>query len=174
MTNFTTVVEAQCRHMMHMAQRLDERGYIVFVHKLNDWGDTDAFLYAYFDGGLKLFFRAWRKRERRAVVTVDVFPDPKDRKAISVDSKPFDHPFSFKVDVPRRLSCRGLVASLELMAATTKGRGGKVTGTGMLLRTELSDRFEFKGNDRGALTAVLHVLEMPHHRDILIGKKPNA
>lgn len=170
-TTFAEVIDLQCAHMARAAKRLDDKGYIVFVYNLNRFGESDAFPHRYFNGAMWEVFHQWRKANRRAVVSVRVVPSAKHVELIQKDGKPFDHPFTFVANIPRARRCREIVAALELMATTQKGRSGPAKGVGMLRQTQLSDRFEFIGEDRAAFETLLRVLEMPHHKALLTRTK---
>lgn len=171
MTTFAELIDLQCAHMTRAAKRLDDKGYIVFVYNLNRYGENDAFPHRYFNGAMWEVFNQWCKANRRQVISVRVVPAPKHVELIQKDGKPFDHPFTFIANIPRAKRCREIVAALELMATTQKGRHGAANGVGILRRTELSDRFEFVGEDRAAFETLLRVLEMPHHRALLTGTR---
>lgn len=171
MTNtFTETVEYQCRQMLHAAKRLDERGYIMHVWGVNRDDPTAAPPYGTTTALMQALTKEWCAKHRRRCVIVHVWPNsmpPLEWDDLWRTGRVFDHPFRFVTNVPRTRRLRIIVAALELMSATTQGRGNPTMGTGMLLRTELSDRFEFAGEGRGALTAVIRVLEMPDHWALL-------
>lgn len=167
---FTETVEHQCRQMLHAAKRLDERGYILHVWGVNYEDATGKLPFGTTTVLMKTLEAQWRAKHRRRCVIVHVWPGnmtPSEREDMHRTGRVFDHPFTFKANVPRTRRLRIIVAALELMSALKTKRYGPTTGVGMLLRTELSDRFEFAGQGRGALTAVLRVLEMPDHRELL-------
>lgn len=170
MNTFTSVVEHQCRQMLHAAKMLDERGYIVHVWAVNPSDPEHPLPFGMTTRAVHDAARDWTKRYRRKTVRIDVWSKAqgRDYEDLQRTGKVFNYPFAFTCCVPRTRRLRIIVASLELMSATTKGRGGQVTGTGMLLRTELSDRFEFRGEDAGAFRAVLSILHMPDHREALL------
>lgn len=165
---FEQAVQRQCAHMIRLAQRIDERGYGVMVHGLNKSQSSSLWPYSYYVGGTNRFYDAWRTEFKRKTVLVHVWPKVNgDQLLTEIDGKWQEREFRFYLNVGRAVKLRPIIAALELMAETRKGRFGATRGGGILSCTQLSDRFEFTGSGRAALTTVLRVLEMPHHREIL-------
>lgn len=164
---FESAVQRQCDYLLRAARRLDERGYAVIVHRLNPESTQSNLPFGYFNGALEQYAKCWIKEHKCKSVLVHIWPHAGEELLKSmVDGKVFDRPFTFIANVPRALRCRGLVAALELMSSISTGRGSK-RGAGIFHCSRMSDRFEFKGEGRNALEAMLRMLDMPQHRELL-------
>jgi hypothetical protein len=152
---FTTVVEKQCQRMLAAAKRLDERGYIVLVWCRNK-DPEGAAPYGIATIMLRETIKAWKQKYRRSPVVVNVQPlrqTVADVEAIFAGHI-FDASFRFEVTIQRATKLRAIVVALELL-------------TGLLERTEKQGGYVFSGEGRTAFEALLRVLEMPHHRELM-------
>lgn len=152
----------QLEQLTKLARMADERGFmIVLVGPPDGWKRkyttiVDKRLFGYFSGGMSKFLEEYKRLTGRRVLRIIVQePDPTGA-------------FSFNFDVPMLVRFKPLVAALDLFSRERKGRYAPMpTGPGFLTCTRYSDRFEYLGHGKNALTAVVRVLEMPHHREIL-------
>lgn len=164
----TEVIETQCAHLRAIGKRIDERGYCVILHGVNREGENPKLPHGMVSFTANRMVRQWAKAGRRKVAVVNVWVSPHDKGRVNGGMNPFDCKLSFECTIPRSRHLRPLVAVLEMSSTAQSGRSGATTGVGFLHRTELSDRFEFKGEGREALEGVLRVLEMSCHREMLL------
>lgn len=165
---FTETIEAQCAHLRALGKRIDERGYCVILHGVNREGENPKLPHGLFAFSANRLVRQWAKAGRRKIAVVNVWIQPRDKSKVDKGANPFDCDLFFECTVPRSRHLRPLVAVLEMSSTTQKGRSGATTGVGFLRGTELSDRFEFKGEGKQALESLLRVLEMSCHREMLL------
>lgn len=164
---FSETIETQCAHLRAIGKRIDERGYCVILHGANREGENPKLPHGMIAFAASRMVHQWAKSHRRKIAVVNVWVTGKDKLAVDKGANPFDGGVFFTCNVPRSRHLRPLVAVLEMSSTTQKGRSGATTGVGFLRRTELHDRFEFKGEGREALESMLRVLEMPCHREML-------
>lgn len=165
---FNETIETQCAHLRAVGKRIDERGYCVILHGVNREGENPKLPHGMMSFTVNRMVRQWAKAGRRKVAVVNVHVYPQDKQKVDKGTSPFDCRLTFECTVPRSRHLRPLVAVLEMASTTQRGRSGSTTGVGFLRSTELSDRFEFRGDGREALESVLRVLEMPCHREMLL------
>lgn len=164
----TETIETQCAYLRALAKRVDERGYCVILHGVNREGENPKLPHGLIAFSAHRMVRQWAKEGRRKIAVVQVWLQPKDKIKVDKGENPFTCDIVFDCSIPRSRHLRPLVAVLEMSSTTQKGRYGSTTGVGFLRGTELSDRFEFKGEGREALESLLRVLEMSCHRDMLL------
>lgn len=169
-TTAADALRAQFEIMLTQARRADERGYMVLLHHLNPDANDYGFLYGSFNAALTRFLEDRRAHGRgRRIAIVHVWPE----KDAVLTGKPFDGVLSFSIELPRSREYRPLCDALGLMSARMiRIEGSKRTrekrGTGIFTWTEKSSVHEYSGTGRTALETLLRVLEIPHHRSILI------
>jgi hypothetical protein len=168
-TTYTEALETQCKIMLNIARRLDEKGYAVIVYFLDEDGKHENYGYTHLLVSLKSFLK---DRGRPRPTLIEVFPsgrgNPAMMEAARRDLKSAD--FSFRCVIPNRKKYQELHASLGLMSSTQKGRYGVRTGNGVLRAEKYQDSIRYQGSDKDALTVLLATLEMPQHRKILLGQ----
>ena len=174
MMTLTETIETQCAHLRAIAKRVDERGYCVILHGVNREGENPKLPHGLLAFSSNRIVEQWAKAHRRKIAVVNVWLQHRDKAKVDNGANPFDCEFIFECTVPRSRHLRPLVAVLEMSSTTQKGRSGSTTGVGFLRGTELSDRFEFKGENKQALESLLRVLEMSCHRQMLLRGSANA
>lgn len=166
--SFSDTIETQCAHLRAIGKRIDERGYCVILHGVNREGENPKLPYGPMMYVTDRFVKKWAKASRRKIAVVNVWVHHKDKGRVDGGMNPFDCNPVFECSVPRSRHLRPMVAVLEMSSTTQKGRRGTTTGVGFLQGTELSDRFEFRGDGRVALESLLRILDMPCHREMLL------
>ncbi len=188
-TTYTEALETQCKIMLNIARRLDEKGYAVIVHRLNTDAAHNGFAYTYLLGGLNKYLSEWADKDaegqsratRKRPIIVDIWPKVKeyDKAAMKWDEfdispwrlgKMLSTPFTFRCQIPERVRYKELHSSLQLMSAVVKGRNAYTTAQAALLAVRVSGCVEYKGDSKSQLQILLSVLEMPQHRKILLGQ----
>lgn len=162
-------IEVQCACLRAIAKRIDERGYCVILHGVNREGENPKLPHGLIAFSANRMVRQWAKAGRRKIAVVNVHITPQDKmQKVDEGANPFNCNLLFECTLPRSRHLRPLIAVMEMSSTMQNGRSGATTGVGFLHRTELSDRFEFKGEGREALEGLLRVLEMPCHREMLL------
>ena len=144
----------------------DERGFMIVLvgppesHRRKYSTIMDTRLFNFLSGGLHRFCDEYARLTGRHIVRVVVTePDPTGA-------------FVFHFTIPSLVRFKPIVAALDLFSKERKGPHTREwKGTGFLECTKYSDRYEYLGRSRNALECVVRVLEMKHHREILLKSK---
>jgi hypothetical protein len=174
--------DKQAALMRKAIERVETKGYYITFAGLNQDGTDPRYIFNYFGGGLNQYLDTALALRGRRLVKVLVWlhdkgtrkdPDPIKLEAIRT-GRLFDYPFGFKAILPDRKAYMPIITALELMSkkkVKTGKRSYEFKGSGFLNQENVGGRAEFVGHGREPFETVLRVLEMPHHRAILLGGK---
>jgi hypothetical protein len=163
---FHAAITRQTELMLKMARQAEQRGYFLVLTGLNDTATKNKYLFSYLQGGFTEFFKRWceangRKYVRIAVHVVLYPGNPR------IDAGTL----TWRFKLPRTKRFRPIIAALETMGRRrTSRRDPTGYGSGPLMITELPGYFEISGRDRSSLELAVAMLDMPHHRAILLDR----
>lgn len=176
--SFEAEIKAQADILVQIGRSLDTRGYAVMVDRMNRCGDDKRFLHNHLTYAIPRVFRDLGSNLGiRTPPIITVFPGggghmtPQSWVDLHQSGKVFDFPFAFVLTLAAIKQFMPIIAACEIMGATQKGRHGPVKGDGIFHVVRTSSDVHISGQDRDVLTALLHILNMPHHRECLLKRR---
>jgi len=188
-TQIASVAQAfdlQVEHMRKSIQRLERTGYLVAAHVKeppasgdptwirNGWLLDDRYPCAYCTAGMVHWLEAWMKANQRRYLIINAWPEPDNQGRL------FQGEFSARMRIRTLVLYKPIGVALNLIGQKQPYRDyhsrSKPWTPGMI-RIEQGAQFnEYVTHDRLGFKAMLSILEMDMHRDILtsVGKaKPD-
>jgi len=139
------------------AKQLDERGYCVLVHYLNTEGGPDNDnLYRYLVGAVEPFLKSFKQHP----VIVHVYPKFGTKPTYGQAMHEF-YRFSVRFRGVKRL--KPIIAALNMYN----------NGDFHCIKYKTGDR-EYSSYEPKALKLLLQILNIPHHRELLIERTPDC
>lgn len=166
MSTYTEALETQCKTMLNIARRLDEKGYAVIVqgraniHMVNA---AASFFYTF----AKEQWGEGPLAQRIKPIFVHVYTKN--------PAQPKDTMTSVICMFPNRRHYKPIITSLMMFSRKRKHRskGGGVEGAGFIEAETDSNWVHFRATNNDCLSAfevIVRHLEMPQHRKILLGQ----
>ena len=171
----TTVIESgtfaedmrqQTAILQHMADSITERGWCVSIVDVNKYTTMPGFLYPYLGGGFSRMNQEWGDRHGMTPIMIHVFPDRPVSHLTDYQSALFD-PLHFHLEIEALARLRPITVAIEMTATKVDSVSPP---TQSLCFVEKPGSILVRGRGRMQLETIVNILNMPVHREILLGK----